>query len=131
MKPLVISIGISLICLLLYFSKIDETNNSEKINVDSQPRSVTENGVKCRDLLTIGHWKNFKKMGFERIVNNQTITNVYDKRYPKVFPPFNIWPQQNYSGTWGGRQNCELRNFTRDELAQCFSKTQIWFFGDS
>ena len=98
-------------------------------------RNFEHQNSKCESLYHSGKWKNFKQNGFSRKFENETIKSIYQLNYPfagngKKRGRFE--PDQNFSGTWVGESECEIKILTRNHLEECFTgTTKISLFGDS
>ena len=97
-----------------------------------------------KNIFKKGKWIEWEQHGFDRYVTingtSFTISNPLDEDYPTDdWPPFKIWPQQNFTGHWaasdekGEYSGTTLHRFTKQELANCFSHglNRVAVVGDS
>ena len=86
----------------------------------------------CLNLMEMGHWEeDFKMLGFDRIVNGQTVSNPLHINYPLQWPPYRYWSEQNYTGTWSSNESCTISQFKTDGIKTCLGKSSVMIIGDS
>lgn len=121
-------------------SASDSASTSASTPTSTITKSPKTNSEKCRSLLTVGEWINWKDAGFSREIKSNTgeITKTRDplnSNYPDPPPPFREWTKQNYTGTWASskqHKNCKLLRFHRADVKSCFSDSErIVVIGDS
>ena len=94
-------------------------------------KAVKSKQSRCNSLYHHGKWKDFKAYAFNRVVDNVTLTSIYQPNYPVRTPNYDFSIDQHFTGTWEG-ENCKIKKLTKEELKTCFKgNTMIKIFGDS
>ena len=115
----------------------DSENISSPGIPEPQKHSTTPKSIikqTCEDILQRGHWKTWTEHGFQRDFENKLFSNPLKPDWPfKRFPAFLKWKRQNFTGTWAGTDNCDIREPTKTEKYTCLQKMggAVGFIGDS
>ena len=117
---------------------VHEWNQKTEIITQSDQIQVTKaKNQKCTSIATIGSWHNWYEQAFTRFhyLTMEWVSDIWDQKYPVTYPPWLPHDQQFYKGDWKPK-NCELHDFQKPELLNCFKKSNgktktISIIGDS